>query len=93
MTNPDFEIAPALLALAERWPKYATTSVHVYVRLTESGTERVQEVAEVHRCCRCHEEIYAAEAGHQVVAHLLRSHGYRMDGRQWNGRNELIGHA
>jgi len=93
MNNPDFDIAPELVALAGRWPTYPTTSVHVYVKVTSAGPERVQELAEVIRCCVCHEEIYAADHGHQVVAHLLLSHGYRMDGRQWNGRNELIGHA
>lgn len=93
-TNPDFEIAPELITLARRWPKYRTTGVHMYVCITPQGeAQRVEEVVDIHRCCQCHEEIYAASEGHQVVAHLLLSHGYRMDGRQWNGRNELIGHA
>lgn len=93
MTNPDFEIAPDLLALAARWPTYPSTSVHVYVQMIHGDSRRVEELVRITRCCMCHEEIYAADAGHQVVAHLLMSHGYRMDGRQWNGRNELIGHA
>lgn len=91
--NPDFEIAPALIKLADRWPLYRTTGVHIYVHLTRDGAQRVEEVMDIQRCCLCHEEVYAASEGHQVVAHLLLSHGYRMDGRQWNGRNELIGHA
>lgn len=91
--NPDFEIAPELIALARRWPLYSTTGVHIYVHLTPDGAQRVEETVDIRRCCLCHEEVYAASEGQQVVAHLLLSHGYRMDGRQWNGRNELIGHA
>lgn len=89
-----FDISETLMALAERWPTYPTRAEHVYVRDGELGLERVAELVDIRRCCRCHEEVYAAGDGaHQVVAHLLRSHGYRMDGRQWSGRNELLGHA
>ena len=28
-----------------------------------------------------------------VVRHLLNSHGYRMDGRQFDNRNRQVGHA
>ncbi len=93
MTITEYEIAPELMALAGRWPHYPSSSVHVYLKAAAAGYERVEELVDVRRCCVCHEEIYAAEASIQVVAHLMLSHGYRMDGRQWNGQNQLVGHA
>lgn len=91
--NP-LEIAPSLIELARHWPTYPSSSVHVHLQADpRGGYERVEQLVDVRRCCMCHEEVYAAEHGQQVLAHLMLSHGYRMDGRQWNDRNELVGHA
>jgi hypothetical protein len=95
MADTDFDIEPALIDLAARWPTYPTTTVHGYIVADRQGGIRLaQQTAAVRRCCRCHEEVERApDGGLQVLGHLLRSHGYRMDGRQWSDRNELIGHA
>lgn len=89
----EFELDPSLGALADRWSWYWDQSEHRYVEITSRGmAQRVEPIA-VRRCCACHEEIYWAGPGLGIVAHLLLSHGYRMDGRQFDNRNELIGHA
>lgn len=87
------EIDPSLYELAERWSWYWDSSIHMRIVNTPSGLHQLNEPIKVRRCCACHEEIYDQGAGSGIVAHLMLSHGYRMDGRQWNGRNELVGHA
>lgn len=88
-----FEIDPCLHDLAARWSWYWDSSIHRTIVATPDGLAQLSETVRVRRCCACHEEIYDAGAGSGIIAHLMLSHGYRMDGRQWNGRNELVGHA
>lgn len=86
----DLEIAECVYRLAERWSWYWDKSEHRTLVATAGGVRQQSQVVDVRRCCACHEEIFGATG---VVAHMMLSHGYRMDGRQFNNRNELIGHA
>lgn len=46
------------------------------------------------RCTDCDQMIYTVQYGSSApLVHLLHGHGYRMDGRQYNNVNEVIGHA
>jgi hypothetical protein len=90
---PEHQIDPSLITLADKWSWYWDQSEHRYVEVTPRGMAKRVESIPVRRCCACHEEIYFGGAGLGIVGHLLLSHGFRMDGRQWNNQNELIGHA
>lgn len=83
MSQENREISPDLYDLARRWPTYWSTFADAV------GTNR-----RCARCKNCHELIPETKPAVQgIVMHVMRSHGYRMDGRQFNNRNEQIGHA
>lgn len=88
-----FEIDPSLYSLANVWPVY-WEDVTRPVRRTASGMEIGGDHQKITRCGRCEEEIFHGDK-HLVgtVRHLLTSHGYRMDGRQFDNQNNEVGHA
>lgn len=88
------EPAPELVALAQKWPTYLGASERTGKTMSADGTLGdfgPVEVA-VLRCERCHDEIYPADLSGRL-GHLTLAHGYRMDGRQFDGRNRQIGDA
>ena len=76
------DLAPALYELAANWPTYTDV------------TPAPRTAVFIDRCAVCHEEVFpVTEDIDDVVRHMLTSHGYRMDGRQFDNRNREIGHA
>lgn len=88
-----YEIDQRLLKLANEWSVY-WEDVERPVRRTASGVEIGGDCVKITRCADCKEEIFSGD-GHVIgaVRHLLTSHGYRMDGRQFDNRNRLVGRA
>lgn len=88
-----FEVTPALLDLANRWPVEWDLTTRP-VRTTMSGEPIGGDVVAITRCKSCGEEIFHGD-GHLVgtLRHLTNSHGYRMDGRQFDNQNNEVGHA
>jgi hypothetical protein len=79
----EFEINPDLPRLARRWPTYWS-----------NYTDRNGTTRKGMRCKNCHELIRETKPAVQgIVQHLMRSHGYRMDGRQFDNKNQHIGEA
>lgn len=88
--NDAFTIDESLLRLAERWETTTTVSGTL---LPGFGV-----VSCVVRCKPCGEQIFATGEHDgvtdiDVVRHLVNSHGYRMDGRQFDNQNREVGHA
>lgn len=88
--SDDFGIAESLLKLAGDWETTCTVS----------GTllPGFRVVSCIVRCKSCSEQIFATGehdgiTNADVVRHLMTSHGYRMDGRQFDNQNRLVGHA
>lgn len=92
MSADPYAPAPELVELADRWATYLGASertgkaIDPAAGLIDVGPVEVA----VLRCSSCHEEIYPPDQTGRV-GHLLRSHGYRMDGRQFDDQNRLIG--
>lgn len=88
-----FEIAPALIELANSWPVFYDTITRPQ-RSTVGGYTVGGDAVRITRCEHCHEEIFHGD-GHLTgtVRHLMTSHGYRMDGRQFDNQNNEVGHA
>jgi hypothetical protein len=89
------EIAQCMYDLANTWPVYWVDTERPGVVSAADITPGPRYVEKITRCERCDEEIYFQDVGHLsgVVRHLLNSHGYRMDGRQFDNQNRLVGHA
>lgn len=96
-----WEIAPGLLALAASWATYedlterpcqgpdgAPLPFAPDCDLPHDADGRHQ--AFVTRCRACGEEIYPADQNGRL-RHLLTSHGFRMDGRQFDNHNMELG--
>jgi hypothetical protein len=94
------EIAECMFDLARRWKIYVDTTVRPgpafpppYTALGHGSGETVL----ITRCQACGEEIFGTgDDGFtdvDVIRHLLNSHGYRMDGRQFDNQNNEVGHA
>lgn len=45
------------------------------------------------RCTDCRQLVWEGQSTGGRVAHLVHAHGYRMDGRRFNDKNQEIGHA
>lgn len=78
-------ISPDLIELTRRWPLKTSTYT------ARDGTEK-----DCMRCAKddCEEMIQGNEELEQgILIHLLCSHGYRMNGRQYNNQNRPIGDA
>lgn len=90
-----FNPAPELVELAQRWPTYLGGSERSGKTAASDGslTDFGPVEVAVLRCQKCHDEIYPAEGLMGRLGHLVSSHGYRSDGRQFDDRNNLIGHA
>lgn len=89
----DFEIDESLLKLANEWPIYYDT-VRRPVRSTVQGYSVGGDTVRITRCTDCKEEIFHGDSHVSgTLRHLLTSHGYRMDGRQFDGQNNEVGHA
>lgn len=85
--------APELVALAGRWATYLGASERTGRRVVDGRLVEIPPVeVAVLRCTACHDEVYPADIS-GVLAHLMAGHGYRMDGRQYDNRNRLIGDA
>lgn len=91
--NGALDIAPALIELANGWPVRWDTTTRP-VRTTTAGRVTGGETVAITRCVACGEEIFHGD-GHLVgtLRHLMNSHGYRMDGRQFDNQNRLVGRA
>lgn len=74
-------VSESLRDLAASWPTYSSTA-------RQSNWPADRPDAPCVRCGKCDEVIYETELG--VAGHLLQSHGYRMDGRQWTDSNKEI---
>ena len=95
-----FEIAPCMFELARRWPVYTDVTTRpgpaFPPAFTDLGHGSGQAVM-IPRCRECGEEVF--ETGEDgltetdVVRHLINSHGYRMDGRQFDNQSRQVGHA
>jgi hypothetical protein len=70
-------IDPDLQHLADEWP---------VIFDTESGQYRCADPD-------CGQAIFQGEHATARLAHLLRAHGYRMDGRRFDDQNREIGRA
>ena len=79
-----FDVSPRLMCLAKRLP----VTYDLIERPAQLGGGQMR----AKRCSDCREVIYPPSTAGRL-GHLMRSHGFRMDGRQFNGRNELIGAA
>lgn len=79
-----FEVSPRLLCLAKRLPV-------VYDEI-ERPAQLGGGTMWVKRCADCGDVIYPPSTAGRL-GHLMAGHGFRMDGRQFNARNELIGAA
>lgn len=95
-----FEIAECVLKTARAWKTYADVTVRPGPAFPPNFTELGHGSGEsvlITRCEPCEEEIFATgEDGlstADVVRHMLNSHGYRMDGRQFDNQNNEVGHA
>ena len=92
----DFEISGVLYERAISWPVYWDATERP-VRAVRTGViAPAKRSVPILRCRDCDEEIFGGEgpsALEPTVRHLLTSHGYRMDGRQFDNRNNEVGHA
>lgn len=96
-----FDIDQRLYNLAYRWRTYADVTTRPgpafppdYTELGHGSGESVM----ITRCEACSEEIFntsgdAAPSEWDTIRHLMNSHGYRMDGRQFDNQNREVGHA
>jgi hypothetical protein len=96
MTEEGWEIAPGLYELAEKWQTYADVTERACQglpfrpRCDLEHDAAGRHKAVITRCMACQEEIYPADQI-GILRHLFTSHGFRMDGRQFNNRNEELG--
>ena len=90
----DFKpIAPALVALAERWEVYPSSFDMVSATVVDGEIVKTVTVTECERCKACDVALVPPADPQRVLRHLLAFHGYRMDGRQFDNANNLIGSA
>lgn len=78
-------ISEDLVQLADRWP------LRESVFTAPNGTEKTCQ-----RCTQedCGQMIQGGEDLQQgIMIHLLSSHGYRMNGKQYDNHNRMIGEA
>lgn len=79
--QPAWSLEPDLVRLAQIWPTTHDPE--------EVPTDLYAEIfPEVHRCAdvACGQRIVPFDLQHKVI-HLMRSHGYRMDGRAFDNDN------
>jgi hypothetical protein len=84
------DIARALIELARTWPTHMD---HASSQTGFPGDEDRRTVTvPCERCNECDGRIFPENLEGRLH-HLFLEHGYRMDGSQFNGKNELVGHA
>lgn len=93
-----FEINESLWKLARAWKTYKDAALRPDAGPIFDGLDNeLSRAVWIDRCGACEEEIFATgEEGlstTDVVRHMLNSHGYRMDGRQFDNQNNEVGHA
>lgn len=92
----DLELAPSLMKAAVNWRTYADVTTRPGPAFAGLGSGSGEAVM-ITRCEACGEEIFpTGENGVSVndtVRHMVNSHGYRMDGRQFDNQNNQVGHA
>ena len=77
------DLAPSLVARARTWATY---------RGTLADGRLFDQWGPVVRCRACDARILPHDLAGRV-GHLTGSHGYRMDGRRFNDKNEEVGYA
>lgn len=77
--------APEMLALAEEWELYESTTSYTAPIFHADGSMEVVTHDDV-PCFRCHNcgQIVLADTTAVKAQHLVINHGYRMDGRKEN---------
>lgn len=96
-----WEIAPGLIELAKDWATYQDMTVRpcqgpagapLPFRPVCDRPHDLQgrHLAPIRRCQACEEEIYPMDQN-GVLRHLLTTHGFRMDGRQFDNHNQELG--
>ena len=96
-----FEVAECMFEAARRWRTFQDVAARPGPAFPPDFTELGHgsgEVVFAERCEACQEEIFStggtpAPTEIDVVRHMMNSHGYRMDGRQFDNQNRLVGHA
>lgn len=85
----DCQVSPALRELARGWPAYEGLTDRYTTDPEDLGEPVVLTDQPCLRCTACDEEIYPTVEGR--LAHVMTSHGYRMDGRQFDNQNREVG--
>jgi hypothetical protein len=86
--NSDFELSDSLVARARDWQTYQDETER-RCRCTGISLCPYPHTVEIRRCSPCGEEIYPDDLL-GILRHLTTSHGYRMDGRQFDNQNREI---
>lgn len=81
MTAYEDLLDPGLKVLAMEWELYEDAP-------TPMSRVFLGEVP-IHRCRQCDAMVYPEDFSGRL-GHLLREHGYRMNGRRYDGRNREI---
>lgn len=87
-----YEINPALVKMAQGWGVYVSTTDRSYMTADADGTRQWVTETEVPctRCSDCDDEILPNDVQGRL-GHLFTHHGWRMNGKQYDGKNNILG--
>lgn len=86
-----YKVHPQLIAKAKAWPVYRSTTTRQYVRQDVDGfTAWVTETdVPCIRCRECDDEILVNDPTGRL-GHLAQHHGWRMNGKRYDGQNNVV---
>lgn len=87
-----YEINPAMIVMARDLPTYRGTTDRMYMSADSDGAMKwvTENKVPCTRCTACDDEILPDDLPARL-GHLFSNHGWRMNGKQYDGKNNVIG--
>jgi len=86
-----YPIHPGLVRLAKELPTYRSTTTRQFMTSGEDGslTWVVEKDIPCSRCVECEDEILVNDPTGRL-GHLMLNHGWRMNGKRYDGQNQIL---
>jgi hypothetical protein len=86
-----FKVHPGLVDLARTWPTYRDATTRQYMKQDDFGQSVWVTEVDVPcvRCTDCDDEILVNDPTGRL-GHLAQFHGWRMNGKRYDGQNNVL---
>lgn len=86
-----YPIHPSLVKLAREWATYQSKTTRQYMSVDPNGMSSwvTEQDVPCARCAECDDEILVNDPTGRL-GHLTGHHGWRMNGKRYDGQNQIL---